>query len=69
MHGMNWSANVKIPFDGWFGANSFATKREARDWVAKMYRNTRRCDSRLSRPSYASRSYILRPYLLLDDNT
>ena len=18
MHGMNWSANVKIPFDGWF---------------------------------------------------
>ncbi len=60
---IQWSANVKLPYYGWFGRDDFTSKREARDFVAKMLRKAR-ADSRLARPSYRARTYIIRPHLL-----
>lgn len=68
---VQWSANVKLPFYGWFGESGFASEAEARGYVAKMLRGARKTgDSRISRPSYRGRCYIIKPRLMtLDDIT
>ena len=68
---MQWHANVKLPYYGWFG-ETFSSERDARRYVAKMLRSARKpSDSRIGRPSYAGRSYIIKPHLMrladLDD--
>lgn len=57
---MQWAANVKIPFYGWYGRDDFASEQEARGYVAKQYRMARKYQNKLARPSYASRSYTIR---------
>jgi hypothetical protein len=64
---LNWSANVRMPYYGWFGANGFDSPAAARAWIAKMYRDFRRDSRKLIRPAYAGRSYIVRAYLLQED--
>lgn len=69
MFPVQWSANVKLPYYGWFGESGFSSEAEARGYVARMLRSARRPgDSRISRPSYSGRCYTVRPRLMtLDD--
>lgn len=59
-----WNANVKTPYYGWYGRDDFASESEARAYVARMLRGARR--DKLSRPSYAGRSYSIKPRLMLE---
>ena len=58
---MQWDANIKIPFLGWFG-ETFSSKPEARQFVARMLRDARKNAS--TKPHYSSRSYWIIPRLL-----
>lgn len=62
---MQWSANVKLPYYGWFGRDGFSCEAEARDYVADKLRSARRDHPPCFRPSYSGRTYIIAPRLLL----
>ena len=62
---MQWSANVKLPYYGWFGRDGFASLREARRFVAETLREARHYGP-LYRPTYGGRCYTIRQSLLLD---
>jgi hypothetical protein len=55
---MEYYANVKLPFYGWFG-RTFATEAEARSYVARMLNRARKEGT-----SYRSRAYYIRQQLL-----
>lgn len=66
---MQWSVNVRLPYFGWFGQSGFSTERDARTWIAGQYRDARKAtDSRLGRPSYAARSYTIRPHIITPES-
>ena len=62
---MQWSANVKLPYYGWFGREGFSTQAEARKYVADQLRSVRHHEHAMCRPTYASRQYVIRPYAML----
>jgi hypothetical protein len=55
-------ANVKLPHYGWFG-KSFATKQEARKFIADKLRSARN-GGWLFKPSYSGRTYYIRQQLM-----
>jgi hypothetical protein len=65
---MLWTANVKLPYYGWFG-ETFSCEHEARAYVARMLWNARKpSHGSISRPSYRGRCYTIKPRLMrLDD--
>lgn len=69
MFPVQWSANVKLPFYGWFGESGFSTERDARGFVAMMLWRARRDRAgKLARPSYAGRCYTIRRHVMTIDD-
>jgi hypothetical protein len=64
MFPMEYYANINLPYYGWFG-RAFTTPQDARRYIAKMIR-----DSRKSRfpVRYRSRAYYVKPRLLRIDD-
>lgn len=59
---MQFYANVRLPYYGWFG-EAFDCEQAARDYIARMLRSAR-SQGGMFKPSYRSRDYYIRPQLL-----
>jgi hypothetical protein len=58
---MQFAANVRLPYYGWFGRDNFTSMGEARKFVAEMIRSARRDPvSRTRRYDWYVRPHLLR---------